>query len=110
MQASSTRKRSKNTKGLRNMATFKFTIPDGTPLWGAVGHLPSKARNAEIYRLAATGLLMQNSDNQLKFVEQPKCVEARSEVSKDQIDMNVGDSNFMKIDLGDDLLGMFANQ
>ena len=92
------------------MATFKFSIPDGTPLWGAVGHLPSKARNAEIYRLAATGLLMQNSDHQLKFVEPPKCVEPRSEVGKDQIATSVDDSNFMKIDLGDDLLGMFGNQ
>jgi hypothetical protein len=41
------------------MASFKMTIAEDTPLWKEIGGLSSKARNAELYRLATTGLIAQ---------------------------------------------------
>lgn len=89
------------------MATFKFSIPEGTDLWSAVGHLPSKARNAEIYRLAATGLLMQGHEPVVKSAK-PIEVSAQtvSKIITDTADDVSEHSSFMAIDLGDALMSM----
>lgn len=96
------------------MPTFKMTIAEDTPLWLAIGELSSKARNAELYRLATTGLIAQGhshganahaSSGQvvLQTVQSPTTTASSSE----PIAENAG--GFMTVDLGEDLKFLNAN-
>lgn len=88
------------------MPSFKMTIPSGTLLWKTIGELPSKARNAELYRLATAGVFADGRLYQHGISQQ-----SISEISNDLKVVAVESSNeFVKIDLESDLLGMFNEQ
>ena len=96
------------------MATFKMTIAEGTPLWNAIGGLSSKARNAEIYRLATMGLFAQNlSPYAVPPVVDNALTQAQGSRTPEKVfiedEMNEPQSSFMTVDLASDLKFLVGN-
>lgn len=96
------------------MATFKMTIAEDTPLWLAIGALSSKARNAELYRLATTGLIAQGHSHSAnaqagsgQVVQEPTQSQLITSSLSDQIKENTG--GFLAVDFGDDLKFLTGN-
>lgn len=96
------------------MATFKMTIAEDTPLWAAIGGLSSKARNAELYRLATTGLIAQSHSHSAnaqagsgQVVQQPVQSQQISASLPDQKAESSG--GFLVVDFGDDLKFLAGN-
>lgn len=91
------------------MPSFKLTIAVGTPLWDALGTLPAKARNAEIYRLATTALLAnQNANGRITEEKQTKAEAVYQETKTETPSPNT--SNFIAVDFSDDLAMMFSTK
>lgn len=96
------------------MATFKLTIAEDTPLWERIGGLSAKARNAELYRLATTGLIAQGhfqSFNQYEKSGQlatTPCQNTR-QPSSNSVPVDDTGGSFISVDLGKDLLFLIGN-
>ncbi len=96
------------------MATFKMTIAEDTPLWLAIGALSSKARNAELYRLATTGLIAQGHSHNVnaqagsgQVVQQPVQSQLTTASLSDPKPENSG--GFLAVDFGEDLKFLNGN-
>lgn len=88
------------------MASFKMTIPEGTNLWNAIGSLPAKARNAELYRLAATGLIADGRHQRAEMTNEAPPSEHKMTPVKTSDEV----TEFMSIDLQDDLMGFLGEK
>jgi hypothetical protein len=88
------------------MPSFKMTIPEGTNLWNAIGSLPSKARNAELYRLAASGLIADTRGQQADVLVGKPATKPENTNMPTQIK----ESGFVSIDLENDLMGLLGNK
>lgn len=96
------------------MATFKMTIAEDTPLWLAIGTLSSKARNAELYRLATTGLIAQghsHSANAQASADQVVQQPVQSHLTPTSIPEPIAevDGGFLTVDFAEDLHFLNAN-
>ena len=96
------------------MASFKMTIAEDTPLWKEIGALSSKARNAELYRLATTGLIAQihsHSANVQAGSGQEVKKPVQSQVPPTSFSEPVAETagGFLAVDFGEDLQFLTGN-